>query len=70
MRTCAGTLVVHRDGTPGCCTQDSSGPGCPERSYERHRSFAPYRVAGTCARCAPLSAPVADERGAPVPAVL
>ena len=53
MRSCAGRLVVHRDGTVAYCTEDHAGRRC--MGHERpHRggTFACTLLArGTCDHC-------------------
>ena len=39
MKVCRGSLILHRDGTPVCCSEEVAGGFCGELSYERHRIF-------------------------------
>ena len=69
MRVCRGSLILHRDGTPVCCSEELAGGFCDELSYERHRIFRSCGLTfrERCPECVRSEEPtgVGGQRGLP-----
>ena len=53
MKSCAGQLVVHRDGTVAYCTEVNAGRPCAGEDHPHRGGFFACRVVDgeTCAYC-------------------
>jgi hypothetical protein len=53
MKSCAGQLVVHRDGTVAYCTEDTDGRTCAGEDRPHRGGFLACRVVDTdsCSYC-------------------
>ena len=61
MRSCAGQLVVHRDGTMAYCTMEQAGHSCAGEDRPHRGGFVACRLVddGDCEYCS-LSALAAN----------
>ena len=59
MKSCAGQLVVHRDGTVAYCTEENAGRACAGEDHPHRGGFFACRVVEgeSCPTCqgAPLT---------------
>jgi hypothetical protein len=56
MSSCAGQLVVHRDGTVACCTEEQEGRSCAGEDRPHRRGVCACRLVRNddCPYCASL----------------
>ncbi len=62
MTSCAGQLVVHRDGSVAYCSQERSGHSCAGEDRPHRRGVVACRLVSTesCPYCASLMVPTAS----------